>query len=47
LVDVGGKKGAVAFWHTGAMALNVGVTVGFTVTFIVCADAHGLVGVKT
>jgi hypothetical protein len=40
LVDVVGKIGAVAPLHIGAIAANVGVIIGFTVTVIVGDVAH-------
>ena len=47
LVDVVGKTGRVEPEHIGAMAVKVGVTVGFTVTLIVVPIAHSpILGVK-
>ena len=40
LVDVAGKAGAVLFWHSGPIAVNVGVSSGSTVMLNVVAVAH-------
>jgi hypothetical protein len=40
LVEVVGSKGAVDPSQIGAMAVKVGVTVGFTVTVNVAVEAH-------
>jgi hypothetical protein len=40
LVEVVGKRGAVAPLHIAAMVVNVGVTIGFTVTVKVVVATH-------
>jgi len=40
LLDVAGNVGAVLFWHSGPIAVNVGVTCGFTVMLSVAVTAH-------
>ena len=46
-VDEFGNVGAGSFWHTSAIALNVGIINGFTVMVIVMGFAHSLpLGVK-
>ena len=38
--EVNGKTGAVLFWHSGPIAVNVGVMLVVTVISIVTAAAH-------
>jgi hypothetical protein len=40
LLDVVGNAGAVEFWHSGPMVVNVGVICGLMVTFNVAVVAH-------
>ena len=40
LFDVVGKVGAVAFWHSGAIAVNAGISCGLIVMFSVVGVAH-------
>ena len=40
LFDVVGKVGAVAFWHSGPICVNVGVICVLTVTLKVVVVAH-------
>ena len=40
LFDVVGNAGAVAFWHSGAMVVNIGISCGLTVMFNVVDVAH-------
>ena len=40
LVDVAGNAGAVEFWQSGPIAVNVGVTCGLIVTLTVAVVAH-------
>ena len=40
LVDVAGSTGAVEFWHSGPMAVNVGITCGSIVMLRVAVVAH-------
>jgi hypothetical protein len=40
LVEVAGNDGAVLFWHSGAIAVNVGVICGLIVTVKVAVVAH-------
>ena len=40
LLEVVGNTGAVAFWHRGAMVVNVGISCGLIVMFIVVDVAH-------
>ena len=40
LIEVVGRSGAVALGHIGAMTLNIGMTLGLTVTVNVVVDAH-------
>ena len=47
LLDVDGNVGAVLFWHSGPIAVKVGVSCGVITTFIVAVVAHcPAVGVK-
>ena len=39
-VDVTGRVGGAEFWHSAPIALNVGITGGLIVTFIVAVVAH-------
>ena len=38
--EVNGKTGAVLFWHSGPIAVNVGVMLVVIVTSIVISAAH-------
>ena len=40
LFDVVGNVGAVAFWHRGAIAVNVGISCGLMVMLNVVDVAH-------
>ena len=40
LLDVVGNTGAVLFWHSGPICVNVGVTCVLTVTLSVAVAAH-------
>ena len=40
LLDVVGNAGAVAFWHSGPICVNVGVTCALIVTLRVAVVAH-------
>jgi hypothetical protein len=40
LLDIVDKAGATTFWHSDPMGLNVGVTIGLTVTISVAPVAH-------
>ena len=40
LLEVVGNAGAVAFWHSGAMVVNIGISCGLTVMFNVVDVAH-------
>jgi len=40
LLDIAGSVGAAAFWQSGPIAVNVGVTCGLMVIFIVAVVAH-------
>ena len=42
MADVGGSGGAVEFWQSGPIGVNVGVTWALTVTLIVAVVAHVL-----
>ena len=47
LLDVAGRTGAVAFWHKGPIALNVGATgVVITISIVVTAPHCPVFGVK-
>lgn len=40
LLEVVGNTGAVAFWHRGVMAVNIGISCGLIVMFNVVNVAH-------
>jgi hypothetical protein len=40
LLDVVGSAGAVLFWHSGPICVNVGITCNVITTSIVATDAH-------
>jgi hypothetical protein len=40
LLDIAGNAGAAAFWHSGAIAVKVGVICGLIVTLKVAVVAH-------
>ena len=40
LLEVVGNAGTVAFWHSGAMVVNIGISCGLTVMFNVVDVAH-------
>ena len=44
-VEVVGSAGAVEFWQSGPMALNVGVICGLTVIVVLCELLHPLASV--
>jgi hypothetical protein len=40
LVELVGNAGAVEFWHSGTICVNVGIIEGVTTIFIVAVVAH-------
>ena len=46
LSEVGGRPGAVLFWQSGPICVNIGVTCAVISISMVAVVAHGSVGVK-